>query len=200
MLSDGGATFAGAVSRGVAIVFKSRGAHARNAPNRAGRLATFALAFFAMSSAVSAQSLTWQGAERLAVLCLVAPSRDVDYRALQTDLCERVVREASKNAPLPVSEIAHGDPQVIASDTLTLLVHASIQPGPDHRPLVAIYVRPFRATTEQTSQLFSAPPVAAALERDGSAGREVDAAIAASLDQTLPWRAPRQAADHLIQH
>ena len=131
----------------------------------------------------------WQDAKRLAVLCLVAPTRLADYRALQADLCHRVVAQVAVDAPAPVAEVAHGDPQVIAADTVTLLVHASVQPGPHGRPLIAFSLRPFRATTEQTAQLFSAPPRAAALNPDGGAGADVDGAIRAALDETLPWRA-----------
>lgn len=134
----------------------------------------------------SAQTLMWRDAGRVAVLCLVAPTPLTDYRALQEDLCRRVVADASRDARLPVSAIAHGDPQVIASDTVALLVHASVQAGAGDSRLVALSIRPFRATTEQTTQLFSAPPRAAALTDDG---RELDAAIDAALAEILPWRA-----------
>lgn len=136
---------------------------------------------------VSAQTLMWRDADRIAVLCLVAPTRLVDARDLQEDLCRRVVADAGGDAPVPVAQIAHGDPQVIASDTVALLVHASVQAGSGDRPLVALSIRPFRATAEQTAQLFSAPPRAAPLTEDG---RELDAAVHAALSEILPWRAP----------
>lgn len=135
----------------------------------------------------STPTLIWRDARTVAVLCLVAPTRLLNPRDLQADLCRRVVADAGRGAPLPVSEIAHGDPQVIASDTVALLVHASVQPGPQDSPLVAFSIRPFRATVEQTSQLFSAPPRAAPLSGNRS---ELDAAIEAALSEILPWRAP----------
>ena len=137
----------------------------------------------------STPTLLWRDAKKVAVLCLVAPTRLLDYRDLQSDLCRRVVANAGLNAPLPVTEIAHGDPQVIASDTVALLVHASVQAGPQSTPLVAFSIRPFRATAEQTAQLFSAPPRAATLGADGVGDTALDAAIDAALSETLPWRA-----------
>ncbi|GAA0655129.1 hypothetical protein [Brevundimonas lenta] len=128
----------------------------------------------------STPTLLWQDARQVAVLCLVADTRLVNPRELQADLCRRVVADASRDAPLPVIEIAHGDPQVIDAHTVALLVHASVQEG----PLVAFTIRPFRATVEQTAQLFSAAPRAAPLSGDA-----LDAAIDASLSEILPWRA-----------
>lgn len=150
-------------------------------------LAALALAAGAAPLSAAAQTLTWRDAERVAVLCLAAPTRLADYRALQQDLCRRVVADAAADAPLPVAEIAHGDPQAIASDTVTLLVHASVDAGPQDSRLVALSIRPFRATSEQTAQLFGAPPRAALLTADGG---ELDAAVHAALSQILPWRAP----------
>lgn len=157
------------------------------ATRRAAVIACLVLAAGGAPVSAGAQTLTWRDAERVAVLCLAAPTRLADYRALQQDLCRRVVADAGSDAPLPVNEIAHGDPQAIAADTVTLLVHASVEPGPQDSRLVALSIRPFRATSEQTAQLFGAPPRAALLTTDG---RELDAAVHSALDDILPWRAP----------
>ena len=137
----------------------------------------------------STPTLLWLDAKKVAVLCLVAPTRLVDQQNLQADMCRRVVAKATIDSPLPVTEIAHGDPQVIASDTVALLVHASVQAGSRDNPLVAFSIRPFRATAEQTAQLFSAPPRAAAVRPDLAGGDALDAAIDAALSEILPWRA-----------
>lgn len=138
----------------------------------------------------STPTLLWQGATRVAVLCLVAPSRMMDRQTLQDDICRRVVANATRGAPLPVAEIAHGDPQVIAQDTVTLLVHASVDRGPNDGLLAAVSIRPFRATTDQTAQLFGAPPRAAPIQPDLRNGGALDAAIDAALTDILPWRQP----------
>lgn len=156
---------------------------------RATFIATAALLLGCGPVMASTPTLVWRDARKVAVLCLVAPTRLVNNRDLQADVCRRVVANAAHNAPLPVTEIAHGDPQVIASDTVALLVHASVQDGPQGAPLVAFSIRPFRATAEQTAQLFSAPPRAATLGADGTGGAALDTAIDAALSETLPWRA-----------
>lgn len=156
---------------------------------RAIFIAAAALLLGCGSVTASTPTLLWRDAKRVAVLCLVAPTRLLNNRELQDDICRRVVANAARGAPLPVTEIAHGDPQVIASDTVVLLVHASVQAGPQRAPLVALSIRPFRATAEQTAQLFSAPPRAATLGADGAGGAALDAAIDAALFETLPWRA-----------
>ena len=156
---------------------------------RAIFIAAAALLLGCGSVTASTPTLLWRDAKRVAVLCLVAPTQLLNNRELQDDICRRVVANAARGAPLPVTEIAHGDPQVIASDTVVLLVHASVQAGPQRAPLVALSIRPFRATAEQTAQLFSAPPRAATLGADGAGGAALDAAIDAALFETLPWRA-----------
>jgi hypothetical protein len=150
-----------------------------------------AVALFGLCGPVTASTptLLWQDARKVAVLCLVAQTDLMNPRALEADLCRRVVANASRNAPLPVTQITHGDPEVIAADTVALLVHASVQAGPQQGRLVAFSIRPFRATAEQTAQLFSAPPRAAALAANGGPDTELDAAIDAALAEILPWRA-----------
>lgn len=137
----------------------------------------------------STPDLLWLDARKVVVLCLVPPTRLLDHAALQADICRRVVAKTGVNSPLPVAEIAHGDPQVIASDTVALLVHASVQSGTEGGPLVAFSIRPFRATAEQSAQLFSAPPRAAVVRPDLAASTALDAAIDAALSEILPWRA-----------
>lgn len=157
---------------------------------RALQFSGFMLMLACAPVTASTPTLIWKDATRVVVLCLVAPTQLVNRQDLQDDLCRRVVAAAAQDAPMPVSEIAHGDPQVIAADTVALLVHASVQAGRDDDRVAAFSIRPFRATAEQTAQLFSAPPRAAALGRGGSGGPELNAAIDAALSEALPWRTP----------
>ena len=91
-----------------------------------------------------------------------------------------------------------GDPAVLASDAVTLLVHASVtRRGPDR--LIAFSVRPYRTSTEQASVLFGAVPRAAKIGTSGVASKELDEALRAALSETLPWRAEPQKRQRIIR-
>jgi hypothetical protein len=83
-----------------------------------------------------------------------------------------------------------GDPRLIASDTVVLLVHAAVQAGDGREPLLIFTARSFRATAAP-SELFGATPRAVAMTADGK-GPRIDAALTtaltAALAETLPWR------------
>ncbi len=133
----------------------------------------------------------WTGAKRVNILCNVAGGPGIDYIALRDRLCRDVTRLASKGAPMPVATIALGDPAVLASDAVTLLVHASVTSHHQER-LLAFSVRPYRTSSEQAAVLFGAAPRAAPLSPSG-ASPALDAALAAALSETLPWLAKPQA-------
>lgn len=142
--------------------------------------------------------LTWDGAKRLGVQCLVDPDRTPDRRRLQAALCDRVRALAADKAPIPVVLLAPGDPGLIAADTAVLLFHANIQPdavqssgqssGTRGGSLLVFSLRVFRATAAP-SELFGAPPRATAFPGRGvSPGPQFDAAVNAALAETVPWR------------
>jgi hypothetical protein len=141
-------------------------------------------------AAASTPSLTWNGAKRLGVQCLVDPDTRPDRRRLQASLCERVRSLAADKAPIPVVVLAPGDPALIAADTAVLLFHAHAQPADGGRgPLLVFGLRAFRATAAP-SELFGAAPRAVALQASGP-GPSFDAALNAALAETLPWRSLR---------
>lgn len=124
----------------------------------------------------------WRDLARLNILCLARSAGGVDA-ALQARLCEGARSSAAQGAPVPVRVIAAGDPAVLAPDAATLLVHASVEPA---GRLLALSVRPFRNSADQTAVLFAAAPRAVDLKAgDAALNRALDAAVA----ETLPWRA-----------
>jgi hypothetical protein len=142
----------------------------------------------------STPQLVWQQAAAVRVLCLVAPSTRLDEvektDKLQEELCGIVRTLAAEGSPVPVSRVAFGDPAVLEPGTVTLLVHASLQMDGDQR-LVALNVRPFRPGGDHNAILFGATPRAVRLPRTGAGGNKLEAAVAAALAETLPWRQAR---------
>lgn len=163
---------------------------------RYGLLAgTFAAALSLAASAPAATpTLLWQGASKLRVQCLVETESGSGPSALQQALCQRVAKLAERGAPVPVSTIGFGDPEILAPGTVALLVHASVQPGSAGKQrLLAFTIRPIRASAEQSAILFGAPPRAVALPGASTLGSTLDAALAATLAETLPWQNRPQA-------
>jgi hypothetical protein len=142
----------------------------------------------------STQPLMWQQASGIRILCLVAPPAGGDVRVnhddLQAEMCDLVSRLAADGAPVPVSKIGFGDPALLEPGTVALLVHASVQKDGDAR-LVALDVRPFRAGGDHNAILFGAAPRAVRLPASGRGGDKLEAALAAALAETLPWRRGR---------
>jgi hypothetical protein len=134
----------------------------------------------------------WTDAKRVNILCNVAGGPGIDYIALRDRLCRDVTRLASKGAPLPVATIALGDPAVLASDAVRLLVHASVTSHHQDR-LLAFSVRPYRTSSEQAAVLFGAAPRVAKILNSGATSPALDAALTAALAETLPWLAKSQA-------
>jgi hypothetical protein len=130
--------------------------------------------------------LIWQGARRLNILCVVTGSGDTE--ALRRDICARVRSAAEPGAPLPIETIAPGDPAVLEARDVSLLVQASVD-GDGADRLLAFSIRPYRAAGVGTDVLFGAPPRAVRLPSSGAAPAALDAALAASLAETLPWLA-----------
>jgi hypothetical protein len=138
----------------------------------------------------STPPLTWQQAGAIRVLCVVAPATRPDARMLEEELCDTVRRLAADGAPVEVSRVGFGDPVVLEPGTVTLLVHASVQTDGDRR-LVALDVRPFRPGGDHNAILFGAAPRAVRIPGSGPGGDKLEAAVAAALAETLPWRQGR---------
>ena len=142
-----------------------------------------AAAFAAAISYIPAQASTplplWQDVARVHVLCLAGASA--------APLCSLAREIAAQGAPVPVAVLEPGDPAVLAPDSLTLLVHVSVEGR-----LAALSVRPYR-NDGQAGQLFGAAPRAALI----AAGEDEAAALArplrAALAETLPWLTSPQA-------
>ena len=138
----------------------------------------------------STPPLIWQQAGPIRILCVVGPATRSDSRPLQEELCETVRALAADGAPAPVSRVGFGDPVVLEPGTVTLLVHASVQDDGDRR-LVALNVRPFRPGGDHNAILFGAAPRAVRIPGSGPGGDKLEAAVAAALAETLPWRQVR---------
>ena len=137
-------------------------------------------------------SLTWVGAERIGVQCVIS-SRIGGALDLRKAFCERVRTLAAEGAPIPVSVFEPGDPALLHSGTVALLVHASLTRADQTLPgmrgrLLVFGVRPFRTATEN-SVLFGAAPQVVSVAEGPLSGPAVDAAITAALAEVLPWRA-----------
>jgi len=138
---------------------------------------------FAPAAAASTPPLIWQGVARIRILCLVKTGAGVDTGPLRDRICGRVAALARDGAPAPVSIVEPGDPSVLAADSITLLVHANVEPSAAG-PLLALSVRPYRAS-DAGALLFAAPPRAVPLADAGA----LESALRATLSETLPWRA-----------
>ncbi|MCY7280328.1 MAG: hypothetical protein LH610_05430 [Sphingomonas bacterium] len=146
-----------------------------------------AIATLSGTATASAPTLMWSGAKRVQILCNVVGGPGIDQGALTVQLCGEVKLLAGRRAPLPVDVISFGDPAVLSSDAVTLLVHASISRD-DRNRLLAFSIRPYRVSDSQAGVLFGAVPRAVALRGPHISGIAVAAAIDAALSGTLPWR------------
>jgi hypothetical protein len=128
----------------------------------------------------SMPALIWRDLARVNVLCLVQTDNGVERGALHDRICNRVRELASTGSPAPVGIIAPGDPAVLSPDSVTLLVQASASRG-----LLAFSVRPYR--NSGAPMLFTAAPRAVALSNAAGPTQEFEAALDATLSETLPW-------------
>ncbi|HEX8238303.1 MAG TPA: hypothetical protein VF574_01015 [Allosphingosinicella sp.] len=138
----------------------------------------------------SSPPLIWQDAAAVRILCLAGPATRSDARALQEELCDAARALAADGAPVAVSRVDFGDPAVLEPGTVTLLLHASVRSDGDQR-LVALDLRPFRPGGDHNAILFGAAPRAVRIPGSGPGGDKLEAALAAALAETLPWRQGR---------
>lgn len=127
-------------------------------------------------------ALAWQNVTRLNLLCLVSTDRAGERERIERSLCERVRSLSSRNAPIPVSGIALGDPAILDAAGVTLLVHAAVQDAGGDRLLV-FSLRSYRPGGTDHDILFGAAPRAVSL----SDAKALDAALQEALAETLPW-------------
>ncbi|HEX8380944.1 MAG TPA: hypothetical protein VF619_10395 [Allosphingosinicella sp.] len=132
----------------------------------------------------STPPMIWRDVAQVNVLCLVQTEAGVDQGALYRRICGSVRDTAESGSPAPVRIIAAGDPAVLAPDSVTLLVHASVQ-GRSGNGLLAFSIRPFRNSNEP--MLFTSPPRAVSLAGPAGRASELEAALGAALSETLPW-------------
>ena len=153
---------------------------------RAAIILLSALAAGPMTAAAEASTapMIWRDVAQVNVLCLVQTEAGVDQGALYQRICGSVRDSAASGAPAPVRIIAPGDPAVLAPDSVTLLVHASVQRQPG-KGLLAFSIRPFRTSNEP--MLFTSPPRAVSLAGPAGRASELEAALGAALSETLPW-------------
>ena len=144
-------------------------------------------------AAASSQPLIWKGVESVRILCLVSQDSpqprledEPARQTLETEIAAKAAKLAAAGAPVPVSLATPGDPAVLDPAIVTLIVHASVRADGDGR-LLALHVRPFRAGGVDKAILFGAAPRAVRLPQSGANAPELDAALAATLAETLPW-------------
>jgi hypothetical protein len=106
-------------------------------------------------------------------------------------LCARFAALASEGAPVPISIVEHGDPALVQQGTLTLMLHGAVYPTSSIAPratgqFMAFTVRPHRAAAE--NRYFGTAPKVVSLPAGTAQGPALDAALAAVLAETLPWR------------
>lgn len=142
----------------------------------------------AVPAEASTPSLLWADARRVTVNCLVQSHTVRDAQAFETALCARVRGLAGRAAPFPVTQVHAGDPALIAADTVTLLVHASVERTPRGR-VVAFTIRPHRASGGETDALYGTAPRAVEMA-SGAPSAVLDKSLGEALAELLPWQRP----------
>ena len=140
------------------------------------------------SAAASTPSLLWADARRVAVRCLVQSRTIADAARVEDDLCARVRALAGRDAPFDVKRVAPGDPALISPDSVTLLVHASVEQTPRGRTL-AFTIRPHRPSGGEADIPFGTAPRTVDLPTAAEAPT-LDSALSEALAEILPWQRP----------
>lgn len=125
----------------------------------------------------------WQDVRRIHILCLINSDQGVVAGELHDRLCARARDLVATGAPAPVQVAQLGDPAIMQTDSLTLLVHVSISGTGDDR-LAALAVRPWR-NDPASGMLFAAAPRAVRVGSDPLAALE--SALGAAIIATIPW-------------
>ncbi len=136
----------------------------------------------------STPSLMWTGARNVAVHCLVHSTTTPNPVEFERALCGRVRFLASGRSGLPVRVVEAGDPAFIRSDTVILLVHASVEQVADGR-MIAFAIRPYRPSGGDAEVYFGAAP-RALVTRGALTGPALDTQILAAVSDILPLHNP----------
>ena len=134
---------------------------------------------------VSTPSPTWRDVRAVGVQCLVRTSSRLDAKKLEAALCERVLAIVARDAPVPVTRVKSGDPTIHSAGTVTLLVHASVEPA-DGRPVMSFSIRPIRPSSRDSEVYAATAPRQADL-----AGDSFDSSLTSALAELLPWKLQR---------
>src|SRR5688572_28149818 len=159
-------------------------------------LRVIALRLFALASVLSAATqaasaaetppLIWRDVAEIRILCLVATDRGVDRGTVHDRICARARDIVAQGASVPVRVIESVDPAMLAPESLTLLIHVSVEAAEGGR-LAALSVRPFRNTGSDGGLLFAAAPRAAFLAASQDEAAALERPLTAALSETLPW-------------
>lgn len=153
-------------------------------------LRLFALIALASVAAAAMPPRGWRDAERLVVLCSVDAGNELGHAEIARGLCDRIVRIAGPDAPVPIEIAEFGGKSLIAPGSVALLVHASVSPAADAVPgargrLLSWTMRT-RGSDQGAPTWFGAAPRVASFGDDLDTSA-IDAGLRASLGDVLPW-------------
>ena len=158
------------------------------------RRACVALVLLCASGAATAEaatpSLMWRDLRAVGVQCLVQSHPRLNAKDLEAALCERIRAIAAEGAPVPIKRVTFGDPAILAAGTVTLLVHASVEPSGD-RLALNFAIRPIRPSSPDSEVYFGTAPKLAVLAGARDLGPSIDSALSSALAELLPWKLQR---------
>jgi hypothetical protein len=138
----------------------------------------------------STPSPMWSDLRAVNVQCLVQTSSKLNANDLGAALCERILAIAAEGAPVPVKRVTSGDPTILAAGTVTLLVHASVEPAGD-RLALSFAIRPIRPSAPEPEVYFGTAPKTALLAGKAGLGASLDSPLTSALAELLPWKLQR---------
>lgn len=142
------------------------------------------------ASAEASPSPMWRDLKAVGLQCLVQAHPRLNAKDLEAALCERIRAIAAEGAPVPIKRVAFGDPAIPAAGTVTLLVHASVQPTGD-RLALSFAIRPIRPSSSDSEAYVGTAPKTALLAGKAGLGASLDAPLTSALAELLPWKLQR---------
>ena len=144
----------------------------------------------ATPAAEASPSPMWRDLRAVGVQCLVQTTSRLNTKALEAALCRRILAIAAEGAPVPLRRVHPGDPAIHAAGTVTLLVHASVEPAGD-RLALSFAIRPIRPSSRDSEVYSGSAPRTATLTDAASAGASLDSPLTSALAELLPWKLQR---------
>jgi len=132
----------------------------------------------------------WSGLRAVGVQCLVRTSSRLDAQTLEADLCERVLAIVARDAPVPVRRVNSGDPAIHSAGTVTLLVHASVEPAGEGLAM-SFAIRPIRPSSRHSEVYSATAPKRADLGGESGLGASFESSLTSALAELLPWKLQR---------